>query len=72
MSKNQKLGWGFLAVGFLIIPLAYALFSREAFVIATCVGLMAMVFGGFQLLINKPYAPQTASASKGRKANRRR
>lgn len=72
MSKNQKLGWGFLAVGFLIIPLSYVLFSREAFVIATCVGLMAMAFGGFQLLINKPYVPQTASAPKGRKVNRRR
>ncbi|ARU26165.1 hypothetical protein [Cellvibrio sp. PSBB006] len=72
MSKNQKLGWGFLAIGFLIIPLSYALFSREAFVIATCVGLMAMTFGGFQLLINKPYAPQTATVSKSRKVNRRR
>lgn len=72
MSKNQKLGWGFLAIGFLIIPLSYVLFSREAFVIATCVGLMAMAFGGFQLLINKPYVPQTASAPKGRKVNRRR
>ncbi len=72
MSKNQKIGWGFVAFGLLIIPLAYALFSREGFTIATCVGLMAMVFGGFQLLINKPYVPQTAGASKGRKASRRR
>lgn len=72
MSKNQKLGWGFLVVGLLIIPLSYALFSREAFVITTCVGLMAIAFGGFQLLINKPYVTQTASASKGRKAKRRR
>lgn len=71
MSKNQKLGWGFLAVGFLIIPLSYALFSREAFVITTCVGLMAISFGGFQLFINKPYVPHTATTPKGRKANRR-
>jgi hypothetical protein len=72
MSKNQKIGWGFIVFGLLIIPLSYALFSREAFTISTCVGLMAMVFGGFQLLINKPYVPQTAGASKGRKGNRRR
>lgn len=72
MSKNQKIGWGFVAFGLLIIPLCYFLFSREAFVIATCVGLMAMVFGGFQLLINKPYVPQTSAGSKARKVSRRR
>jgi hypothetical protein len=33
---------------------------------------MAMVFGGFQLLINKPYVPQTTAGSKARKVSRRR
>lgn len=71
MRKSQKIGWGFLIFGLLIIPVSYVFFGREAFFIATSFGLMAAVFGGFQLLLNKPLT-STVAVPKARKANRRR
>lgn len=54
MNINQRIGLGFLLLGLTMILLFYFIASKEAFVIAALAGLMAMAFGGFQLLIAKP------------------
>lgn len=70
MNKTQKIGVGFLAFGFAVILLAYIFTSDRTFALAALIGLMAVAFGGFQLLIAQPVS--TEPVNKTRKAARRR
>lgn len=69
MNNNQKIGLGFLVVGLLAIPFFYFTASDEGFVIAAMIGIMAIVFGGFQLTFGKAPGPHSGKAS--RKTRRR-
>lgn len=71
MNNNQKLGVGFLILGFLIIPLFYFSASSDSFAIFAMIGLMAIVFGGFQLMFGKTVSTKTGKAAKVRKVRRR-
>lgn len=71
MNNNQKIGLGFLLVGLLIIPLFYFIASDEGFAIAAMMGLMAIVFGGFQLIFGKTVSTRTGKATRPRKTSRR-
>lgn len=70
MNNNQKIGLGFLLLGLVIIPTAYFGATDEGFAIAALMGIMAIVFGGFQLLLGKPVA-RPGATPKLRKAGRR-
>lgn len=71
MNRNQKLGLGFVVTGLLIILLFYFVASETGFLFAASIGLMAIAFGGFQLLLSKPVSTQTSKAAKARKTARR-
>jgi len=70
MNNNQKIGLGFLVLGVLIIPVSYFIASSEGFVLAAMMGLMAIVFGGFQLIFAKTITTRP-SKTKARKNGRR-
>lgn len=70
MNKTQKIGVGFLAFGFAVILLAYIFTSDRSFALAALIGLMAVAFGGFQLLIAQPINPHD-NTTKTRKSSRR-
>lgn len=60
---QQKLGYGFIGFGLLLILGLYFVASGGAYVFAALLGLMAVVFGGFQLLLAKQ-APSQADKTK--------
>lgn len=70
MNNNQKIGLGFLVLGVLIIPVSYFIASSEGFVLAAMMGLMAIVFGGFQLIFAKTITTRPGK-TKARKNGRR-
>lgn len=70
MNKNKKIGLIFILIGVLIIPLFYFIASREGFVITAMLGLMAIVFGGFQLILANAVNARPANATKVRKAKK--
>lgn len=63
MHFQKKLGLGFIAFGIVAIVLAYLLTNSGAFVFSALIGLMAIFFGAFQLMISN-LAQQTKSVAK--------
>lgn len=53
MQVQQKLGYGFIFFGLLLIIGLYFAADGGAYMFAALLGLMAIVFGGFQLLLAK-------------------
>lgn len=70
MNNNQKIGLGFLLLGVLIIPISYFIASSEGFVLAAMMGLMAIVFGGFQLIFAKTITTQQGKTKTRKNARR--
>lgn len=66
MQLQQKLGYGFILFGLLLIVGLYFTTDGGAYVFASLLGLMAIVFGGFQLMLAKqiPAKPATAKSAK--------
>jgi thiol:disulfide interchange protein len=64
MHFQKKLGLGFILFGAAVILIAYAVSTNQgAFVFSALIGLMAVFFGGFQLMLSK-LAVQTKPAVK--------
>ncbi len=63
MHFQKKLGLGFITFGVVIILLAYLLTDSGGFVFSALIGLMAIFFGAFQLMLSK-LALQTKTAAK--------
>jgi len=71
MQLQQKLGYGFILFGLLIIVGFYFLADGGAYVFSALLGVMAIVFGGFQLMLAKPVVAKPAKAVvKTRKSRR--
>lgn len=51
---QQKLGYGFILFGLLLIIGLYFAADGGAYVFSALLGLMAIVFGSFQLVLAKP------------------
>lgn len=51
MQAQQKLGLGFILFGIVLITAVYFATSGGAFVFSALLGLMAIVFGAFQLML---------------------
>lgn len=67
MQIQKKLGIGFVLFGVVMIIGMYFIASSGAFLFSSLVGLMAIFFGAFQLMI----ASQTPLHSGGAKAKRK-
>lgn len=63
MHFQKKLGLGFIAFGVLVILLAYALTNSGGFVFSALLGLMAIFFGAFQMMLSN-LALQAKTAGK--------
>lgn len=63
MHFQKKLGLGFIAFGGVVILLAYLLTNSGGFVFSALLGLMAICFGAFQLMLSK-LALQAKTAGK--------
>ncbi|WP_049629615.1 hypothetical protein [Cellvibrio sp. pealriver] len=75
MHTQKKLGIGFIFFGFLLIVAMYFVADGGAFVFTALLGLMAIFFGAFQLMIINSGIPaksalgKTAHKAKSRKAH---
>lgn len=63
MHFQKKLGIGFIAFGALVIALAFLMTSSGGFVFSALIGLMAILFGAFQMMLSK-LAVQSKTAGK--------
>ena len=62
MHFQKKLGLGFMAFGALVILLAYIFTNSGSFVFSALIGLMAIFFGAFQLMLsNLALQPKTTT-----------
>jgi uncharacterized membrane protein HdeD (DUF308 family) len=71
MHTYKKLGIGFILFGFLLIIAMYFIADSGAFLFTFLIGLMAIFFGAFQLMImaNAP-ATKAGTKTKGHKSRR--
>ncbi len=71
MQLQQKLGYGFILFGLAMILGLYFVADGGAYVFSALLGLMAIVFGGFQLMLAKQViAKPVKVAAKNKKARR--
>ncbi len=63
MHFQKKLGIGFIVFGALVIALAFLMTSSGGFVFSALIGLMAVLFGAFQIMLSK-LAVQSKAAGK--------
>lgn len=69
MRLQKKLGIGFVLFGIVIIIGMYFVANSGAFLFSSLVGLMAIFFGAFQLMIASQ-TPAHGPKTKSRKARR--
>jgi VIT1/CCC1 family predicted Fe2+/Mn2+ transporter len=69
MHLQKKLGIGFIIFGFVIIISMYFIANSGAFMFSSLVGLMAIFFGAFQLMIANQH-PAHSPKTKLKKARR--
>lgn len=70
---QQKLGYGFIGFGLLLIIGLYFAADGGAYIFSALLGLMAIVFGGFQLMLAKQTPIKTekyAGKTKSKKAHK--
>ncbi|HEY8941781.1 MAG TPA: hypothetical protein VIM59_16385 [Cellvibrio sp.] len=73
MQLQQKLGYGFIFFGLLLIVGLYFVADGGAYVFSSLLGLLAIVFGGFQLMLAKQLparAEKHTGKHKSKKARR--
>lgn len=69
MHLQKKIGIGFIFFGFIIIVTMYFIADGSAFVFCALLGLMAIFFGAFQMMITADLATaKTNSKPKIKKA----
>ena len=72
MQLQQKLGYGFIFFGLLLIVGLYFAADGGAYVFSALLGLLAIVFGGFQLLLVKQLPARTEKHGNKQKNKRAR
>lgn len=72
MQLQQKLGYGFILFGLLLIVGLYFAADGGAYVFASLLGLLAIVFGGFQLMLAKQIPARAERHSSKHKMKRAR
>ena len=70
MQLQQKLGYGFIFFGIVFILGMYFVASGGAFLFTALMGLLAIFFGAFQLMISADAAAKPAVKSKLKKAHK--
>ncbi len=70
MQLQQKLGFGFILFGVAIILGMYFVADGGAFLFSALMGLMAVFFGAFQLMINANATTKPAEKSKPKKGRK--
>lgn len=70
MQLQKKLGIGFVLFGIATIIGMYFVANSGAFLFSALVGLMAIFFGAFQLMIASQATAHSGSKSKGKKARK--
>lgn len=70
MQLQKKLGLGFILFGIVIILGMYFVADGGAFLFSALIGLMAVFFGAFQLIIAADTTPRSAPKSKSRKGRK--
>lgn len=68
---QQKLGYGFIFFGLLLIVGLYFAADGGAYVFSALLGLLAIVFGGFQLMLAKQAPVRTEKHGHKSKKSRR-
>lgn len=72
MQLQKKLGFGFILFGVVLIIAMYFLVNSGAFLFSSLIGLMAIFFGAFQLMIAGDLAVPTEKHSTKHKAKKGR
>lgn len=70
MQLQQKLGFGFIFFGTAIILGMYFVADGGAFLFSALIGLMAVVFGAFQLMITANAAAKPTAKNKLKKGRK--
>jgi hypothetical protein len=70
MQLQQKLGYGFILFGIVFIFGMYFSVDGGAFLFTSLIGLLAIFFGAFQLMIATDIAAKPAAKSKVKKAHK--
>jgi hypothetical protein len=70
MQLQKKLGLGFILFGIVIILGMYFVADGGAFLFSALIGLMAVFFGAFQLIIAADITERSATKSKPRKGRK--
>lgn len=70
MQLQQKLGFGFILFGVVMIIGMYFIANGGAFLFSALIGLMAVFFGAFQLMISADVATKPVAKSKPKKSRK--
>lgn len=70
MQLQKKLGLGFIFFGVAIILGMYFVTDGGAFLFSALIGLMAIFFGAFQLMLTADLATKPTSKSKAKKTRK--
>lgn len=70
MQLQQKLGFGFILFGIAIILGMYFVADGGAFLFSALIGLMAVFFGAFQLMITANATAKPAAKNKLKKGRK--
>lgn len=70
MQLQQKLGFGFIFFGVVVIIGMYFVANGGAFLFSSLIGLMAVFFGAFQLMINADITTKPSTKSKPKKSRK--
>ena len=70
MQLQKKLGFGFILFGIVMIIGMYFVADGGAFLFSALIGLMAVFFGAFQLMITADLAAKPAAKSKPKKGRK--
>ncbi|WP_062064061.1 hypothetical protein [Cellvibrio sp. OA-2007] len=70
MQLQQKLGFGFILFGVVLIIGMYFVANGGGFLFSALIGLMAVFFGAFQLMISADMNAKPATKSKAKKSHK--
>lgn len=71
MQQQQKLGYGFIGFGILLIIGLYFTLDGPGYAFSALLGLMAVIFGGMQLLLAKPLVAKPSKPAAQRPKQKR-
>lgn len=70
MQLQQKLGYGFILFGIVFILGMYFTLNSGAFLFTALMGLLAIFFGAFQLMLSAATSTKPATKNKIKKARK--